>query len=180
MKDHGIKNARTYGKVARRLIFVALLASVLLGSQSTFAATKVILLGNTIWVSGDSRLTLEMPSFFHPDLRVTSTEAGDFQWISATLPINYGASILGVYICYQTPDNGTFISQIRLSEYLLPTPASVKYDDGTDLISSAGACFFSSVDNYKPAGSVNLELRLDFAAPGHRISLGALAVLVEE
>jgi hypothetical protein len=31
-----------------------------------------------------------------------------------------------------------------------------------------------------PAGSVNLQLRLNFAAPGHQINLGALALLVDE
>ncbi len=145
------------------------------------ATEKWVVLGNTVWVSGDSRLTLEMPSIHHGYLKITSNTAGDSQWISATIPFTWGSSIKGVILCYQTPNAGSYISQIRLSDYILPSsPAPVRHDDGTDLISVDGACYFSAVSNYTPQGSVELSLRLNFAASGHEIRLGALAILFDE
>lgn len=143
------------------------------------AAEKWVVLGNTIWVSGDSRLTLEMPSLYHTYLKVTSNTAADSQWIHATIPFTWGSSIKGIILCYQTPNAGTYISQIRLADYLL-SPATVRHDDGTDLISTDGACYLSAVSNYIPQGSVDLSLRLNFAAPGHEIRIGALAILFDE
>lgn len=138
-------------------------------------------LGNTIWVSGDNRLTLEMPSVGHPYLRVTSNEAGDFQWISASIPFTWQKThIKAVYLCYQTPDPGAFISQIRLADYILPIPATVRHDDGMDLFSTEGDCYLSNVGDYIPSGAVNLSLRLVFGNPGSEIRLGALAILVDE
>ncbi len=138
-------------------------------------------LGNTIWVSGDNRLTLEMPSVAHPYLRVTSNEAADFQWISASIPFTWQKThIKAIYLCYQTPDTGTFISQIRLADYILPTPATVQHDDGTDLSSTEGDCYLSNVGDYVPSGAVDLSLRLVFENPGSEIRLGGLAILVDE
>ena len=144
------------------------------------AKEKWMVLGNTIWVSGDSRLTLEMPSVHHPYLKVTSSEAGDFQWIEASIPFVWGSKIKGIYICYQTPDTGTYISQIRLADYILPSPHYVRHDDPTDLFSTTGACYFSHVGDYTPAGAVNLSLRLNFAHAGDEIQIGGLAILIEE
>ena len=58
--------------------------------------------------------------------------------------------------------------------------ATVHHDDGTDLVSPDGTCYFSAVSNYSPAGSVNLSLRLNYANAGERIDLGALGILIEQ
>jgi len=169
----------------KRLIIVLLFTVFIfcfgfLYSSEANATEKWVVLGNTIWVSGDSRLTLEMPSVSHPYLKVTSNTAGDLQWIDTNIPFTWGSTIKGIILCYQTPNTGTFISQIRLADYSLPSPGTVHHDDGTDLISADGACYLSPVSNYVPQGSVNLRLRLNFAAAGHEIRLGALAVLIDE
>jgi hypothetical protein len=136
----------------------------ILYSNNAYATDKVVVLGNTIWVSGDSRLTLENPSVFHPYLKITSDTAADLQWIETTIPLTLGSKIKGILLCYQTPDTGTFISQMRLSEYILPSTATVRYDDPSDLFDSNGNCYISSVTpDYTPYGSVNLSLRLNFA-----------------
>ncbi len=164
----------------KSLMFTTVVFSAVLFAHQVQAEAKWFLLGNTVWVSGDARLDLEMPSVFHPDLIVTSDTAADLQWIETTIPFTFGATIKQIGLCYQTPDQGTFISQIRLSEYLLPNSAVVKHDDGTDLISADGACYFSVVNDYKPNGSVNMSLRLNFANPGDEIHLGALGVLIDQ
>lgn len=158
---------------------VILLAVGLIWTCTASASDKIKVLGNTDWVSGDSRLTLEMPGVAHPYLKVTSNTAADLQWIEMTVPFEYGATIKGVMLCYQTPNRGTFISQVRLAEYLLPKSATVHHDDGTDLMSTDGACYFSPVNDYTPGGSVNLSLRLNFGSPGDEIRLGALAILAD-
>ena len=144
------------------------------------AAENWVVLGNTGWVSGDDRLTLEMPSVTHPDLRVISSSEGNLLWIETQIPFTLGGTIKGIYLCYKTPNEGTFISQIRLAEYLIPGTATVHHDDGTDLVSTLGTCYFSVVNNYTPAGSVNLSLRLNYANPGDRIDLGALGILIDQ
>ena len=159
-------------------VFFALIAYLLIFSLQANAHDKWLVLGNTGWVSGDDRLTLDMPSVSHPDLRITSNAAGDLQWIEMHIPFTLGGTIKGIYLCYKTPNEGTFISQIRLAEYLIPGTATVRHDDPTDLVSSEGSCYLSTVGNYTPGGSVNLSLRLNFANPGDRIDLGALGVLI--
>ncbi len=149
-------------------------------TQSSLAREKWYILGNTVWVSGDNRLTLDMPSVQHADLIITSNSAGDFQWIETTIPVIFGSKIKMIGLCFQTPDTGTFISQIRLSEYLVPPASTVQHDDGTDLFDTQGKCYFSPIANYRPNGSVNLSLRLNFANPGDKIRLGAMAVLFGE
>lgn len=161
-------------------IFFTLLCS---GSwfTSAVASPEWRVLGNTIWVSGDNRLTLEMPSVAHPYLRVTSNETGDFQWIEASIPFAWQKThIKAIYLCYQTPDPGAFISQIRLADYTLPTPAWVRRDNYVLLSSATGDCYFSDVGDYVPGGAVNLSLRLVFENPGTEIRLGGLAILVDE
>ena len=159
-------------------IFVACLFVFSLQANQANAHDKWIVLGNTGWVSGDERLTLTMPSVLHPDLRVTSSAAEDLQWIDMQVPFTLGETIKGIYLCYKTPSEGSFISQIRLAEYLIPGTATVHHDDPTDLVSSEGSCYLSPVNNYRPGGSVNLSLRLNFANAGDRIDLGALGVLI--
>lgn len=167
--------------MVRKLVIVIVFAFIVcLGRSQAEATDKFVVLGNTIWVSGDNRLTLEMPSVLHPYLKVTSNTAADLQWIEAMVPFTWGSTIKGIVLCYQTPDVATYISQIRLAEYVLPTPAYVNHDDGTDLFDVVGNCYLSTVANYTPTGAVNLSLRLNFAAPGNEIRLGALAVLIDE
>jgi len=142
---------------------------------------KINMLGNTVWVAGDPQLILEMPYLQHPYLKVTSNSAGDLQWISTTVPFTLNSSvILGVYLCYATPDQGTYISQVRLVDYTLPTAATVRHDDGTDLIDPEGACYYSEATPFYPSGSLNLSLRLNFAQPGDEIRLGMLAIVIYE
>jgi hypothetical protein len=167
-------------KILLIIIAVFMFCFGLLSLNDADAAEKWKVLGNTIWVSGDSRLTLEMPSVSHPYLKVISNRAGDFQWIEATVPFTLGEAIEGIYLCYQTPDTLTFISQIRLAEYRAPTPATVTYDDPTNLFNVNGDCYFSDVDSYFPNGSVNISLRLNFLNPGDEIWIGALGILIAE
>lgn len=163
-----------------KTLFLALIVCFLVFPFSAKAAENWTVLGNTGWVSGDNRLTLEMPFVSHPELRITSDSEGNFLWVEMQIPFTLGATIKGIYLCYKTPNEGTFISQIRLAEYLIPGTATVHHDDGTDLVSPDGTCYFSAVSNYSPAGSVNLSLRLNFANAGERIDLGALGILIEQ
>jgi hypothetical protein len=148
-------------------------------SSPATSRAEVVVLGETDWVSGDSRLTLDMPSVTHAGLIVSSNSAGDYQWISMTIPFAWGKKITGIYLCYKTPNQGTYISQIRLAEYTVPGTAGVAYDDPTDLFDPDGACYFSSVGNYTPGGSVDLSLRLNFANAEDEIWLGALAIFMQ-
>jgi hypothetical protein len=141
-------------------------------------------LGHTGFVSGEPTLTLTMPSVSQPSLSIQSSAAGDLKWVEVNVPVELPDAppsfvINAVGICYKAPDAGTFISQIRLAEFLGPSQAVVQHDDPTDLTSPADTCFISPVANYAPGGSVNLSLRLNFAAPGHKIWIGAVGVHVQ-
>lgn len=162
-----------------RGLFLVIVISMMIPLTAN-ADEKWHVLGNTGWVTGDSRLTLDMPSVSHPDLRVTSNAADDLQWIEINIPFTLGETIKGIYLCYKTPDEETYISQIRLAEYLIPGTATVHHDDSTDLMSTEGDCYLSSVNDYTPEGSVNLSLRLNFANPGDTIALGALGIYIDE
>ncbi|HWP01058.1 MAG TPA: hypothetical protein VNL74_10625 [Methylococcus sp.] len=173
---------RRVGRAGKRSI--AIFFTVLCSGpwfSSAVASPEWRVLGNTLWASGDNRLTLEMPSVAHPYLRVTSTDTGDAQWISASIPFAWQKThIKAIYLCYQTPEPGASINQIRLTDYVLPTPATVRHDSYVLLSSPTGECYFSNVGDYVPSGAVNLSLRLVFENPGSEIRLGALAILVDE
>lgn len=158
-------------------IFVSLFMTF---SHQVLAEQYWQVLGNTAWVSGDDRLSLDMPSVKHADLRISSNTEGDLQWITMHVPYKFGGTIKSIILCYQVSSEDSYISQIRLSEYLIPPKALVKHDDGTDLTNTEGTCYISNVDDFKPAGSVNLSLRLNFTNTDDIIHLGALGVLVDQ
>lgn len=159
----------------------------LLSGRQVLAQEEWQVLGNTLWVAGDNRLTLDMPMVSTPAsditsyLRVITSEPGE-RWISASIPFAWQkTTIKAILLCFQTPDTGSFISLIRLVQYITPAPpATVVHDDTTTLFSMEGNCYRSDVGNYTPAGAVNLFLRLSFAGSGDEIRLGGLAVLVEK
>ena len=166
----------------KKKIVLTALSTVLLGSFMLLPriahAAEWLVLPTTGFVSGDPTLTLTMPFVSQPNLSVKSSAAGDLKWIEVSVPFisPLPSPIDGVAVCYSAPNAGTFISQIRLAEYIGPAFATVKHDDGTDLTSATDACAFSPVANYTPAGAVNLSLRLNFANPAHVINIGAVAL----
>ncbi|MCP5246346.1 MAG: hypothetical protein H6937_10570 [Burkholderiales bacterium] len=161
-------------------IFIVLAISMMAISFGAKAEEKWLILGNTGWVTGDDRLALEMPSVAQTHLTITSDTTGDQQWISQDIPFMWRGEIKGIYLCYQAPYEGTYISQVRLTEYMLPGEAIVRHDDQADLISANGDCYYSIVKDYLPAGSVNLGLRLNFANPGDIIEIGALGIIIDK
>lgn len=97
---------------------------------------EIVVLGNTVWVSGASCLHLEMPSVTPPYLRIISNAACHLRWIEIGLPFDRCSNIVEVFLFYQRPYAGIFISQMRLADYLLPTSVTVKHDNGTGLTNS--------------------------------------------
>lgn len=163
------------------LVLMALLVSLLPGKSW---AGGWLSIGHTGFVSGDSTLTLKMPFVGQPSLSIQSSAAGDFKWIETNVPVTLDDSFSSpvidmVAVCYKAPNEGTFISQVRLTDMLGPTSGFVRHDDGTDLTSPTDTCYISPVDNYIPQGSVNLSLRLFFADPSHKIWIGAVGVHVQ-
>jgi hypothetical protein len=164
-------------RVIPTLLCAVLLVPFLLLPRIAHSAEWLVL-PTTGFVSGDPDLTLTMPFVLQPNLSVKSRVAADLKWIEVSVPFisPLPSPFDGVVVCYSAPNQGTFISQIRLAEYIGPAFATVKHDDGTDLTSTTDTCFFSPVANYTPAGAVNLSLRLNFANPAHIINIGAVVL----
>ena len=115
---------------------------------------------------------------FGNTLRVTTTAAGDLQWLALPLSVPIGSTITGITICYELSNAASFISQIRLSEENEPPTATIIHDDGTDLVSTDGVCT-ESVSNVEVGGAITLGLRLNFASTSDTISIGAIFVDIE-
>ncbi len=107
-------------------------------------------------------------------LRVTTTQAGDLQWLNLPLVLDSRFAIKAVTLCYDLSNASSFISQIRLTEETLPPSALVRHDDATDRTSVASVCVDSPVGNLEPEGSMTLALRLNFASTAHHIDIGAV------
>jgi hypothetical protein len=113
----------------------------------------------------DPSLILTLPSGSSRSLTVQSRTPGDLKWLAVRLPVSPGEAIDAVELCYQAPDAGTFIRQVRLVEYLDTARGLVVHDDGATLTSPTAACYRSRVPDYTAADAVSLWLRLEFAQP---------------
>jgi hypothetical protein len=127
--------------------------------------------------SSESNLIITRGGFGNT-LRVSSSQAGDLQWLSLPLSVIEGQMIKGVEICYELSNERSFISQIRLSEESEPPTATVIHDDGTDLTSTVATCYVSPVSDYLPSGAVTLSLRLNYGDGGDRIYIGSVGLIV--
>jgi hypothetical protein len=127
--------------------------------------------------SSDSALVITRGGFGNT-LQVTSTRAGDLQWLSQPLHLQDRFQIRGVIVCYDLSNARSFISQIRLAEESIPPTATVIRDDGTDLLSTDPECVTSSVASHIPNGAITLSLRLNYGSAGDRIDIGALGVVL--
>ena len=153
-----------------------------LSYQDIATAGQWMSLGNAGFVSGDSSLRLTMPYVGQPSLSIQTDSPGDLKWISENVPMTLNEQFKAtkmidkVMICYKSPDAGSYISQIRLAQFSGPSQAVVIHDDGTDLTSPTDTCYVSKLPNYKATGGVELSLRLNLAAPFHKIWIGSTMV----
>lgn len=109
---------------------------------------------------------------------MTTTEAGPSQWLGLPLSVPLGATIKKITVCYSVTNPASFISQIRLTQQVLPPSATVVHDDGTDLVSTVPVCA-TSLANVIVNGAITLNLRLDFASTAHSILIGSVFVEIE-
>lgn len=163
-------------------VFIVLTLCIIAGtSGNSEASERALMLGNYMWhEEGGSTLTLHHPQNSPNDLLITSTAAGDLFWIHASIPTNLGATVKQIAVCYRTPNAGTSIVQVRLTEYVLQT-ATVLIDLSPIPESSAGTCYFSPSNlNLTPIGSLTMSLGLQFTSASDSISIGATAILFVE
>jgi hypothetical protein len=149
-------------------------AAVVADHMMWYSALAMIADENT---AGSTNLRL-LKGGFGNTLRVTTSAAGDLQWLNLPLIVPDNLTIKAVRVCYSLSSASSFISQVRLSEETVPPSASIRHDDGTDLTSTSPVCADSAVNNYQPNGAVTLSLRLNFANTTDRIDIGAIGLLV--
>jgi len=111
----------------------------------------------------DPTITLTPLSGSPSSLAVQSQTPGDLKWLVVGLSVTAGQAIDAVELCYQTPEAGTFIRQVRLIEYLDPDQGLVVHDDGAVLTSPTPTCYRSPVPAYTATDAVSLWLRLEVA-----------------
>ncbi|MAS37014.1 MAG: hypothetical protein CL610_23645 [Anaerolineaceae bacterium] len=141
-----------------------------------YSALSMIAEENT---SGLTRLVLNRGGMGNT-LRVTTTLAGDLQWLSLPLVVPDDRNIKSVIVCYQLSNADSYISQVRLSEETVPPSATVIHDDGADLTSTDGECAESDVTDFQPDGGMTLSLRLNFADTTSAIDIGAIGLVLGE
>jgi hypothetical protein len=91
-----------------------------------------------------------------------------------------GEEIIGVRVCYELSDAGSFISQIRLAQVQdPPATAVVLLDDGTDLTDQGPVCVNSEpAEIDSSAGPLLLSLRLNFGDTSDKIVIRGLGLLL--
>lgn len=125
----------------------------------------------------DPSLILAPPSGSSPSLTVQSRTPGDLKWLAVRLPVAPGEAIDAVELCYQAPDAGTFIRQVRLVEKHADY-GLVVHDDGAALTSPTATCYRSRVLGYTVMEAVSLWLRLEFAQADDVIMIDTVSVHV--
>ncbi len=139
----------------------------------------------TIWTSplgaivGDSRMAVA-PGIPLSSIRVTSTTAGDLQWVCFGLTVPEEAQIVGVRLCYELADSRSFISQTRITLLTTPDFDLAVYDDPTDHTDPGPTCYYSTAAPVFVEGTCTLELRLNFASPDHWIDIGAIGIVIDD
>lgn len=155
----------------------------ILGFLFTFLFTP-IMAQHTIWHSPltfsperNSNLTIS-PSVPSTTIRVTTSAAGDLQWIHLGLVIPSNVNIDTVWVCYELNNSASFISQVRLTKTTTPDVAIVQHDDGTDVTNVGPACYASDVGGLAVEGAITLSLRLNFASTDDWIDIGGIGIVV--
>jgi len=119
-------------------------------------------------------------------LIITSTTTGELDSLGGNKVVEMGLqvpphfAVASVRVCYESSSSASFISQIRLAQLQdPPSTASVKLDDGTDLINPGPICVDSAA---APAtvdpilGAVRLSLRVNFGALADKIVVRGLGL----
>ena len=155
------------------LIVIASLMSLLLPPM---VHAEWIALSPAHLLPGDPSLILTPSSGSAPSLTVQSRTPGDLKWLVVRLPVAPGEAIDAVELCYQAPDAGTFLRQVRLVEYLDAARGLVVHDAGTALTSPIVTCYRSLVPDYTAADAVSLWVRLEFAQADDMIVIDTVTV----
>jgi hypothetical protein len=108
------------------------------------------------------------------------TSGGGIKVVEVGLQVPPGLLVKGVRVCYQSSNQRSFITQIRLSQVQdPPSSAIVRLDDGTDHANAGPVCVDSQATSVNPAqGAVFLSLRLNFGDTADRIVIRALGLYV--
>jgi hypothetical protein len=168
--------------VVAGILAVVALAVTVGAPDVTGAPPKIIWVSPRAFVAGQNiaggTLTLTSPS--GDEQHVTTSTAGDLQWVDLPLQLPNSARIKRVITCYKVDAPTSFISQVRLSTSTVPPTATVMYDDPTDLTSTAGACRYGmTVSGIPVNGEFTLSLRLDFGSTNEAIDLGAIGIVYQ-
>ena len=163
---------------------VAVLALGLAGLAPDVAGapTKVLWVSPRAFVTGQNIaggvLTMSSPS--GDAQHVTTNTAGDLQWVDLPLQLSNTVKLRRVITCYKLDAPTSFISQVRLSTSTFPPTATVKYDDGADLLSTTGQCHYGMTVSPIPVnGEFTLSLRLNYGSPNEAIDLGAIGIVYQ-
>jgi hypothetical protein len=128
--------------------------------------------------TADNRLTLT-PGI-HPltALRVTTTEADDYQVVLLGLTLPGNAVIDSLTFCYEIMNPGVEVGNVRLLSMRRPDAASLLTEFSIGSADPDPTCFVSHTFDRPIAGAITLRLSLNFTDVAGAIELGAIGVHV--
>jgi hypothetical protein len=156
----------------RRALIVGLLSLLL----PWIAHAGWIAVSPAAMLADDPATTLTQLSGSPPSLTVQSQTPGDLKWIVVGLPVTAGQAIDALELCYQAPDDGTFIRQVRLVEYLDAERGLVVHDDSAALTSPTPTCYRSPMPAYTARDAVSLWLRLEVTEAADIVVIHSVSV----
>jgi hypothetical protein len=160
---------------SRILLTLTLLMALVAISQAEY----------TIWVNplplttSDESMIIETNYSGLGTVKVTTTQAGDYQWVQLGLNLPSTVEIQSVQLCYELMESSSYISQIRIGKMTTPGTALVVYDDPTDLTDIGPTCITSYDTTPLVEATMTLGLRLNSATPGAWYLIGAIGIDVE-
>jgi hypothetical protein len=183
--DH-VKLSRTVLTTLSVAVAACVAAGVIAVSWSASAATTVTAryspLGATAnGPSGPATAKFTATPYCCPSTAVVLTPQSaigenDFQWMVLGLPWDH-ASVTAVRVCYaiSSASGGSYISQTRISNMIMPNSATVLVDNPTNRTSTAPACYTVKT-GFTPTGALTLELKVVFASSSDRITIGMVSL----
>lgn len=110
----------------------------------------------------------------------TIGDSGGSKVVWMALEVPPGFKVIGVRVCYELSDPGSFINRIRLSQVQNPPNAAlVLLDDPTNLTNAGPVCVDSAPTSINPAaGALLLYLNVNYANTADRIAVRGLALLL--
>lgn len=160
-----------------KAIRITLLCGLLLALASTASAQQWTWFSPLNMKTADSRLTMVPGLNPLTALRITTSEANDYQLAFLGLPLQSNGVIDSLTVCYEIMSPGVYIEDIWLLRMRAPDAADLMVAQSPGYPPASGpTCFTAVAVNGAVTGAITMRLQLNFSDASGVIEIGAIGI----